>query len=222
MRSSQLDAGGTILEPKAWSASHAAAMFIMWWVMTVAMMIPSASPAVLTFAATTRKLRNRANAYVPTGLFLAGYLAIWGVFGWAATIFQWGLEQSGLMSAAMFTPDSKLAGALFIGAGLYQLSGFKQRCLRHCQEPHTYFNGNWRQGPFGALSLGMAHGGFCLGCSRFLMALLFVGGILNVFWITGLAAYVFLEKYLRHGSLLSIVAGCVLTCWGMLVMVTTW
>jgi predicted metal-binding membrane protein len=47
------------------------------------------------------------------------------------------------------------------------------------------------------------------------MALLFVGGVMNLYWILGLAVYVAAEKMLPGGQKTARVVGGVLILWGL-------
>ncbi len=212
--------GEIVMPPAIWSPTHAGMVFVMWWVMLIAMMTPGATHTVLLYAGTNRQRRDPANAYGSAGLFLFGYLTIWALFSLSATALQWTLEQASLMSSAMSTANAKLAGGVFIAAGLYQFTGVKQACLKHCRHPLPIFTSHWRDGLTGAFRMGLAHGAFCLGSCWLLIALLFVGGIMNVIWITGLALYVMLEKVNRFGRTLSVMFGSALACWGIFVLVT--
>ena len=209
--------GMAMTEPMAWSLGYALLMLAMWWVMMVAMMVPSAAPMVLLFAAVNRKQREAGNPYVPTGVFLAGYLAVWGLFSLLATGAQWALESAGLAPTTAGA-GATLGGAILIAAGLYQLTPIKQACLRHCQNPIMFLTQHWRQGWAGAWRMGLAHGAYCLGCCWFLMALLFVGGIMNAMWIAGIALYVLFEKIVPAGHWLAYASGAALTLWGIAMM----
>jgi predicted metal-binding membrane protein len=169
-------------------------MFLMWWVMMVAMMVPSAAPTVLLYAGLTRKTRREDAPYAAASVFLAGYLIVWAGFSLSATALQWGLVSIGSMSGMMEITYRPASAALLILAGLYQVSPLKQACLRHCQNPLTFLLHNWKPGPMGALRMGMKNGIVCLGCCWGLMALLFVGGVMNLLWIAGLAVFVGIEK----------------------------
>jgi predicted metal-binding membrane protein len=194
-----------------WTAVYASLVVLMWWIMMIAMMTPSAAPTLLLFAALKRHGKDRQNTALHTGLLLAGYLLIWAVFSVIATFFQWRLETLGLISATMMTINSKLfAGMIFLCAGLYQFSGLKNACLKHCRSPAYFLSENRRSGPYGAFMMGAHHGVYCLGCCWALMALLFVGGIMNLYWIVGLALYVLIEKTLPFGEIISKVAGVLL------------
>ena len=104
-------------------------------------------------------------------------------------------------------------------AGLWQFAPFKHACLRLCRSPIGFLMGHWRAGSRGALRMGLAHGAYCLVCCWFLMALLFFGGVMNLWWIGGLAAYVLMEKVLPIGHWLGYVAGAGLIAWGAYLLV---
>jgi predicted metal-binding membrane protein len=218
-RSGMPDITGLIMEPAAWSFGYACLMFAMWWVMMAAMMLPSAAPMLLLFAQVTRKARAGNRPYVPTGIFAAGYLAAWGGFSVLATVLQWGLEQLGLLSSMMVATSYWLGGALLILAGIWQLTPVKGVCLRHCRSPLSFLVGRWRPRRLGALRMGLEHGSYCLGCCWFLMGLLFFGGIMNLFWIAGLAVFVLLEKTIPLGHWFGRLIGIAAIACGMLLLV---
>jgi predicted metal-binding membrane protein len=207
---------GMIMEPAAWTLGYAGLMFAMWWVMMVAMMLPSAAPILLLFARVNRAQRCGDRPYVPTGIFAAGYLAAWGGFSALATGLQWALDQLGLLSPMMTTTSYWLGGAILIAAGGWQLTPVKGICLRHCRSPMGFLVHSWRPGRLGAFHMGLAHGTFCLGCCWFLMGLLFFGGVMNLFWIAGLAGFVLLEKTIPMGHWVGRIAGVGLAAWGVL------
>ncbi len=198
----------------AWSPGYAVVMFFMWWIMMVAMMLPSASPTVLLFARIHRKQRERGEAHVPAIVFGGGYLTAWAGFSIIATAAQYGLEQAGLLNMMMVSTVPWLGGGLLIVAGLWQFSPWKQACLNHCRSPLSFLMTRWRTGWKGAFVMGLDHGAFCLGCCWFLMALLFFGGIMNLWWIGGLALYVLAEKTVPAGHWLGYGLGAILTAWG--------
>lgn len=200
----------------AWSATDFILMFLMWAVMMAAMMLPSAAPMLLAFAAVNRRRRESGHPFVPTALFLGGYLLAWGGFSLAAT-----LAQGGLHSAALLSPQMALAGVspilggiLLLAAGLFQWTPLKQACLHHCRTPMGFLTADWREGRGGALRMGLQHGGYCLGCCWALMGLLFVLGVMNLLWIFALSALVLAEKALPGGRWLGRLAGVGLLAWG--------
>lgn len=202
----------------SWTPGYAILMFFMWWVMMVGMMLPSASPMLLLFARIMRKEKEKGALYVPTGVFALGYLLMWAAFSAVATGAQWGLEAVGLVSAMMVGTSAWLGAGLLIAAGIWQLTPLKQACLRHCRSPVAFLSSNWRKGYSGAFRMGLVHGVYCLGCCWFLMALLFYGGVMNLYWIAGLAFYVLLEKLLPGGARIGQLAGIGLVIWGGLLL----
>ncbi|OCK55192.1 DUF2182 domain-containing protein [Bradyrhizobium sp. LMTR 3] len=194
------------MDPEPWSPSQAALMFAMWWVMMIAMMVPSAAPMVLLFTAIKRR-QAAENPVVTSWLFLAGYLAIWAGFSLAAVAVQWALDQAGLLSGMMASTSSILAGIILLAAGLYQLTPIKRACLRYCQSPVFFLSRYWQPGAMGALRMGFRHGSYCVGCCWFLMALLFVAGVMNLVWIAAVAIYVAFEKLLPRSQWLSRAVG---------------
>ena len=198
-----------------WSLSHAAAMLMMWWVMMAAMMLPSAGPLILLFAAVQRKQQAANHPFVPTGVLVAGYLAVWAGFSVVATGLQWGLDRSASLTMSMSAASRVLSTTLLIAAGLYQFTPVKGACLRHCRSPLAFVTTHWRPGAGGAFRMGLIHGMFCLGCCGVLMSLLFVGGVMNLLWIGGLALYVLVEKIVPRGHWVRYVAGGLLIASGV-------
>jgi len=191
-------------------------LLAMWWVMMVGMMLPGAAPMILTFATVNRRRRARAQPYAPTALFTSGYLLAWGGFSVVATLAQWGLERAALLSPmAMTTTSARLGGLLFLAAGLYQLTPLKQACLHVCRSPFDFVVNRWRDGAGGALRMGFSHGLYCLGCCWILMALLFVGGVMNLLWVAALAAVVLVEKLFPLGDWMARIGGVLLAALGV-------
>ncbi len=183
-----------------WSAADFALNFLFRWAMMPGMMLPSAAPMILMFAAINRKKRQREEPYVPTAVFTSGYPAAWGVFGAAATFADWGLERAALISPATGALAPWLAAAVLVAAGLYQLTPLKTACLTHCRSPLDFVLNHWRDGPAGALRMGFEHGLYCLGCCWFLMALMFAAGIMSLVWMAVIAAFVLIEKLFPSGQ----------------------
>jgi len=207
-----------MMERAVWTPGYAALILAMWWVMMVAMMLPGAAPMLLLFARVSRVQKGQDRPYVPTGIFAAGYLAAWGGFSALATGLQWGLEQLDLLSPMMETTSWWLGGTILLAAGLWQLTPLKGVCLRHCRSPLSFLAQKWRPGRLGAFHMGLEHGTYCLGCCWFLMGLLFFGGIMNLFWIAGLAAFVLLEKTIPMGHWVGRLAGVGVAGWGVLML----
>ena len=205
-----------------WTLAYGLVVFVMWAVMMVAMMLPSAAPVTLLVAGIARR-RGQAGGAAgrSTALFVTGYLATWLSFALAATLVQWGLTEAGLLSATMALADAVIAGVVLIAAGIYQWTPLKEACLRHCRSPLDFLLFHWREGAVGALRSGVRHGAFCLGCCWMLMALLFVGGVMNLAWVAGLALLVLIEKTLPGGRWVGRATGAVLFLWGVLTLAST-
>ena len=170
--------GRIMLMAPPWTVQYAAMIFLMWVIMMAAMMLPSAAPAILLVIALTKQ-RGERYAIRASGEFAFGYVAVWGAFSLIATGLQWGLDRAGLLSETMASGSVVLAALLLFAAGVYQLTPWKQACLRHCRSPLEFLTRYWRQGPLGPMRAGAWHGAFCLGCCWMLMGLLFVGGLMN-------------------------------------------
>jgi predicted metal-binding membrane protein len=209
------NAPAMVMQPTAWTPNYALFMFFMWWVMMIAMMIPSAAPMIMLFAAINRKQRLKGALFVSTGVFVLGYMIAWGGFSLLAATLQWILERLGLMSAMMVATSGLFSSLVLILAGLYQFTPLKHACLRHCRSPFHFITRHWRKGSAGALRMGIQHGVFCLGCCWTLMALLFVGGVMNLYWIVGLAFFVLLEKTIPAGHRLGSIGGIGLIILGL-------
>ena len=213
--------GMAMADMRSWSAADFGLMYVMWAVMMVAMMAPSAAPMLLMFAAVNRKRREREAPYVPTGVFLAGYVIVWAAFSLAATAGNWGLHQASLLSSMMGASTSGyLGGALLLLAGAFQWSPLKTACLKQCRTPMGFLMTSWRDGHKGALRMGLEHGAYCLGCCWALMLLLFVLGIMNLVWIAALAAFVLAEKVAPWPEWVSRGTGVLMAGWGIWAIVT--
>jgi predicted metal-binding membrane protein len=206
---------------RPWSALEFALMFAMWAVMMVGMMVPSAAPTALVYAAVARKAAREGTPVAPTAAFVSGYVVTWTLFSLGATLLQWALERAALLSSMMVSTSPALGASLLIGAGLYQLTPYKNACLRHCRMPMHFIAEHWRPGTAGAFRMGLEHGAFCLGCCWLLMGLLFLGGVMNLLWIAAITLFVLLEKLLPLGDSGGRVAGLAMIGVG-LVMLARW
>jgi predicted metal-binding membrane protein len=218
-----MDMGATALGRAAWGITTWALMIAMWWVMMIAMMTPSAAPTILLYARVHRHALAQGQVqdnFAPTGAFAAGYLLVWLGFAAAAATLHWALERAGLVSAMMMgSRNGWLSGIVLIIAGLYQLSPFKNICLAHCRTPTSFLSRHWRPHALGAIRLGAMHGAYCVGCCWMLMALLFVGGVMNLTWIAALAILVLIEKALPLGQWAGRGVGVALIGWGVATLV---
>lgn len=207
---------------KPWSATAITPLFLMWTEMMVAMMIPSAAPMILTFALVNRKRREQERPFVPTSLFMLGYLIVWTVFSLVAAIAQWALHGAAMLSSQMESTSSLFGGALLIGAGIFQWTSFKHACLNHCRSPLQFLLTDWHEGRMGALRMGIKHGVYCTGCCWMLMALLFVAGVMNMFWVAVITVLVLLEKIVPFGTRLGNMTGVIFVVWGGWMIGSRW
>jgi predicted metal-binding membrane protein len=208
-----MDMGGgqMMMMAPEWNLRYAALIFVMWSIMMMAMMLPSAAPTILLTSALARQQADQRIA--PVWLFSLGYVAVWIVFSLVATTVQWGLDQAGLLSDQMASTSTTLAGAALIAAGVYQWTPLKQACLRHCRAPLEFVLRYWRR-RLGPLQSGVRHSIYCLGCCWVLMGLLFIGGLMNVLWVAAIALLVLIEKTFPLGNRASWLIGAILAVWG--------
>jgi predicted metal-binding membrane protein len=199
-----------------WTATEFGLRLAMWAVMMVAMMVPTAAPMTLMYAAVARKAAAQQNPLAPTFVFVTGYIAMWTVFSVVATIAQHALDQAALLSPMMVSRSALFGAALLIAAGVYQLTPFKNACLRNCRAPARFLSRYWRTGNLGAFRMGLRLGAYCVGCCWILMGLLFVGGVMNLLWIAAIASFVLLEKTLPFGEVTGRIAGTAMILVGAL------
>jgi predicted metal-binding membrane protein len=206
-----IPAGIGIMLPASepWRAIEFVYVFLMWAVMMVGMMAPSAAPMILMYARVGRQGRAQGQPFAATGWFAAGYLLAWSGFSLVATGLQWGVERTALLDSRMAIDDHLLGATVLITAGVYQWTPLKSACLVQCQSPLLFLmrHGGFRSDPRGCLLLGLRHGGYCVGCCWVLMVLLFVGGVMNVTWIALLTLLVLLEKVAPFGRWVARAAG---------------
>jgi predicted metal-binding membrane protein len=198
----------------SWQLPDLGLVFAMWAIMMVAMMLPSAAPMLLLFAALSRQLQ-RARPRTHWCAFVGGYVAVWSAFSVVMTLLQWGLLEARLVSPMMETSGKWLGGVLLLMAGLFQFTSFKLACLANCRSPLSFLVAEWRASLSGAWIMGVRHGLFCLGCCWSVMLLLFVLGVMNVVWIAVLASFVLLEKTLPNPRWFSRAAGLAFIGWGV-------
>ncbi|UXN60953.1 DUF2182 domain-containing protein [Phyllobacterium zundukense] len=219
MDMSGMDMSGMAMEaePRIWGLPIWTLMIAMWWIMMIAMMSPSAAPTVLLYARVHRHALTQGqiqDKLAPTGVFVAGYLLVWLGFSVVAATLHWLLEREAFVSTTMSSQSRWLSGIVLIAAGLYQFSPLKNACLSHCRAPTGFLSSHWRPHALGALRLGALHGAFCVGCCWMLMALLFVGGVMNLVWVAALAILVLVEKVFPAGQWVGRAAGIALIAWG--------
>jgi len=203
---------------QTWSVIDLLLLFVMWAVMMVAMMVPTAATMILMFATLNRRRREQQQPYVPTAVFLAGYLLVWTGFSALATLAQWGLHSAALLSPMMVSTSPLFGGLMLLAAGIFQWTPLKYTCLTHCRSPLGFLMTDWREGTRGAFMMGLKHGSYCLGCCWFLMALLFVAGVMNLLWVALIMLFVLVEKVAPRGDLVGRVAGGVLVVAGLIML----
>ncbi len=213
--------GMDMMPPGSWNLQYIILMFFMWWVMMIAMMLPSATPVILLAVAINRRSGNTPAPYGPASQFCLGYLLGWALFSAIAVFLQWLLLEGELISGMLRSSSAILSAALLVIAGAWQFTPWKQACLRHCRGPVEFLSQHRRPGRFGTLIMGMHHGLYCLGCCWFLMLLLFVGGVMNLYWIAGLAIYVWMEKIMVVGQKASRLTGVALIIWGVVIVLSS-
>jgi predicted metal-binding membrane protein len=197
-----------------WSAADLSALFAMWAVMMMAMMIPSASPMILAFAGVNRTRRAKSLPYVPTSAFVLGYVAAWTGFSLGATLAQEVLHSAALVSSMGMSNSGVVGGILLTSTGIFQWTPLKNACLRHCRSPLGFILTEWREGTLGAFQMGLRHGMYCVGCCWLLMALLFVAGVMNLWWVAAIATFVLIEKVTTAGPRIARTTGVLLILWG--------
>jgi predicted metal-binding membrane protein len=199
-----------------WRPLEFALVFVMWIVMMIGMMTPSAAPMFLMYASVGRKTEAKAKPLRATVWFAVGYFLVWVAFALLATFVHWALERTALLDFTMASTDNILGGLVFVAAGLYQWTRLNDLCLAQCQRPFEFLmgHGGYRRDAPGSVMLGIRHGAYCVGCCWALMALLLVGGIMNVLWIALLALLAFLERVIPRGRLIARLAGVVLVAAG--------
>jgi len=195
----------------SWSVTNVLAIYAMWAVMMAAMMLPSALPMILSFV----RLGTDAAGQARARSFIAAYLLVWFAFSLAASAAQWLLQTLDWVNPMVVSKSAWLSAALLLIAGVYQFSPLKKVCLTSCRTPMGFLIGEWRAGVGGAFVMGLRHGLFCLGCCWALMALLFVGGVMNLAWVAALAIVVAIEKLAPHGERLALLLGLGLIAAGM-------
>ena len=191
---------GSMTMSMPFSVTHMLLYIALWGVMMVAMMFPAIVPVAGIFATMARQRREQQLPSTPVWVFVAGYAVLWtltGSVGYAADLTMQTLPARFPM---LKTYNMLISGALLIGAGLYQLTPLKDRCLAHCRSPFAFLMAHWRDGYGGAFQMGLAHGLYCLACCWSLMMVMFIMGTMNLVWMGILSIAILLEKSLPAGT----------------------
>ena len=202
-------------EAGGWSGLNLLAVYLMWSIMMAAMMLPSGLPMVLTFVHLSTVSGERARALA----FVGAYLLVWSGFSAFATAAQWAFQAMGWVDPMVVSRSARLTGLLLVIAGIYQFSPLKRYCLTYCRTPLGFLVTNWQPGAGGAFRMGAWHGLTCMGCCWALMALLFVGGVMNLAWVAALAIIVAVEKMAPGGDRLARLLGFALIAAGLVKLV---
>jgi predicted metal-binding membrane protein len=188
-----------MLAGRVLTMTTASLVLLMWVAMTLAMMLPTAGPMVLTYAEIADTAWRKGERVVSPLVLVAGYLAVWLVFATSASAIQLALMRLGAnlgadVPARWAAPVTTL---LFVSAGLYQFSDLKRACLTACQSTFPFFFQNWSDRAAGIFRLGLRQGLHCLGCCWAMMALMLATGTMNVAWMAGLGVVMVVEKISR-------------------------
>jgi predicted metal-binding membrane protein len=197
-----------------------AAAVLIWAVMMVAMMLPTAAQAIDVFGSFARKRMSAVGSAPATSLFVFGYVAVWIAYSVFAAAGQVALSRASLLAPTLQSTSLVLSVALLLLAGTFQFTSFKDACLTKCRSPFPFFLANWRDGDWAAFVLGMRHGSYCVGCCWALMGLMFVFGAMNLLWMAALSLFVLGEKIAPASWHLDRGAGVVLILWG--ISLATW
>lgn len=204
----------------AWKSIDFTLVFIMWAVMMVAMMLPSAVPMVLSFSRVCQQRQK--SVYQLSMIFTLAYLCIWILFSVSLTLLQWQFHGLEWLTPMMENQSTLLAGAIFIFAGGYQFSSLKNACLRHCRTPMGFLLNEWKEGNFGAFKMGLKHGATCLGCCWVQMLIMFAVGVMNLLGMALITLLVIMEKLLPiEPVLFSRAVGSVFIFWGIFLLIVS-
>ena len=166
----------------------------MWGAMTLAMMLPTAGPMILTYAEIADTAARKGERIVSPVVLAAGYTMMWFAYAVVATLAQVAFTRFALLDRGMASASTLFSGAIFIAAGVYQFTPLKHACLNQCQRPFPFFFANWQTTAKGVFRLGVQQGLYCLGCCWAMMLLMFAVGVMNVVWMAGLGIVMTIEK----------------------------
>jgi len=182
------------------------------------MMLPTAAPILISYNDILSNKEPPKTVLLSVGVFISGYLLVWGAYSLLAVFAQWFMLQSGYITDMMVGAHPLVNGSILILAGLYQWTSLKEVCLTHCRTPLQFFLSSWKPGLSGALQMGTKHGAFCVGCCWALMVLMFFFGLMNLIWIAGLSLLMLLEKIVPRGDLFSKGIGVLFFIWGFTIV----
>ena len=210
-----LMSGMNKIDSSPWLIDAIFANFIMWLIMMIAMMIPSAIPAISLYESMVNKNAEREIFLPAVWIFVVGYILIWAAFSLIITFVQALFLSLDWINMMLVSKNLFLTSTILIFTGIYQWLPIKSICLDKCRTPLNFFLGNWRKGNSGALIMGIEHGTFCLGCCWALMLLLFLAGVMNLIWVALITVFVFIEKVFPKGNIIGKLAGIVMIIAGL-------
>jgi predicted metal-binding membrane protein len=196
--------------------------FVMWSVMMVAMMVPTAVPAIALFSTVSGRRNPSQNPAIATAIYAGGYLAAWVGYSVFAALAQWALTRTMLISPMAGSSSAAVSALILLSAGLYQFTSLKSACLTQCRSPLAFFMAEWRDGNRGAFVLGLRQGAYCVTCCWTLMAVMFVVGVMNLAWMVFLAVFMLAEKVTPPTWYISRVSGVILIVWGVWIGAGIW
>ncbi|MEO5757894.1 MAG: DUF2182 domain-containing protein [Mesorhizobium sp.] len=197
-----------------------AALVLMWFLMAVATMLPSAAPMIRTYCEIADTARIKGEPVVHPLVLVAGYLGVWLAASLTFAAFTLAIH-SVAASDRVLDPIVGIAGAMaLLVAGLYQFSGLKEACLQKCRNPFSILFANWSARPVRIFRLGLAQGVWCLGCCWALMLVMFAVGVMNVFWMALIGLFTLIEKQ-TAGRLPTRLAGAILLVWAAALLVVS-
>jgi predicted metal-binding membrane protein len=179
-----------------WSAGGVTLVASMWSAMTLAMMLPSAAPMILTYAGIADTAARKGERIISPLVLAGGYVGVWLGFALLATFVQIIVTQAVLNDSGMTSASGLFAGAVFMGAGFYQFSPLKHACLTRCRQPFSFFFSNWATTSHGVFQLGVKQGIYCVGCCWAMMLVMLALGTMNAVWMAALGAIMTIEKML--------------------------
>ncbi len=210
---------GLTVSGAAWGAGGFGIVALMWAAMTLAMMLPSAAPMILTYAEIADTAARKGERIVSPFVLAAGYMLVWLGFAAAATVAQYAFTRAALLDTGMQSANGLFSGAIFIGAGVYQFSALKHACLTQCRSPFPFFFTHWATTPRGVFRLGLKQGLYCLGCCWAMMLVMFAVGVMNVLWMAALGVLMTFEK-IGSGRRFTHVVGVALIVAGVVFVAT--
>jgi len=214
----RLQAAMSMTDPRVWGVADWLGLSGMWSVMMTGMMVPSVSPVLLHMLQIFRRRGDRL-AHKSAAAFVGGHLAAWILFSAGAAAIQIALHRAALLDASVAIRSTALTGALLLAVGIYQCLPVKSACLSHCRPPLRFLSMKRQDGTLGTFRMGLQHGGFCVACCFALMALMFVAGVMNVFWAAAIAVLVLAEKLAPRRLHLEYASGLPLIAWGVVKLV---